>query len=76
MNFQDTQIGQQVVRSKGGYVVGRTGEIIERDEDNNRVRVAWSGNAKTWVAVNSIEPTFLPYDIIRIPGRCPKYRRS
>jgi hypothetical protein len=64
MNFQDTQIGQQVVRSKGDYVVGRIGEIIDKDEIKNRVRVAWVGENRTWVSVNSIEPTFIPYEII------------
>lgn len=64
MNFQDTQIGQSVVRSKGDYVVGRTGEIIDRDEDKQRVRVAWKGYNKTWVAVASIELTMFPYEII------------
>lgn len=67
MNFQDTSIGQQVVRSKGDYVVGRIGEIIERDEIKNRVRVAWQGKyPRTWVSVDSVEPTFIPYEIIPI----------
>lgn len=76
MNFQDTQIGQQVVRSKGDYVVGRIGEIINRDENKNRVQIAWGGNTKTWVSVNSLEPTFIPYDIVTIPGKWPKYIRK
>lgn len=67
MHYQDAQIGQQVVRSKGDYVVGRIGEIIAKDEDKNRVRVAWEGNTRTWVSVGSVEPTFIPYEII--PGK-------
>lgn len=39
MNYQDTQIGQSVVRIKGNEAVGRTGEIIDRDEQKNRVRI-------------------------------------
>lgn len=66
MNYQDAQIGQEVVRSKGDYVVGRTGEIIDRDETKNRVRVAWKGENKTWVSCDSVEPTFIPYEIIRV----------
>lgn len=82
MNFQDVQIGQQVVRSKGDYVVGRIGEVIEKDEVNQRVRVAWAGETKTWVSVNSVEPTFIPYEITPIyenkKGRAiwPKYVRK
>lgn len=64
MNFQDAQIGQEVVRSKGDYVVGRIGEIIEKNEEKQRVRVAWQGENRTWVAVTSVEPTFIPYEII------------
>lgn len=80
MNFQDTAIGQSVVRSKGDYVVGRTGEIIDRDENRQRVRVAWQGENRTWVSVGSIELTSTPYEII--PGNpevirsYPKYKRK
>jgi hypothetical protein len=83
MNFQDTQIGQSVVRSKGDYVVGRTGEIVKRDEQKNRVRVLWSNGPKTWVSCKAIELTFIPYEII--PGTYnpetgkrvyPKYRKK
>lgn len=76
MNYQDAQIGQQVVRSTGDYVVGRTGEITAKDELKNRVQVAWSGETKTWVSVNAIQPTFIPYEIIRVPGKWPKYVRK
>lgn len=64
MNFQDTQIGQQVVRSKGDYVVGRIGEIVSKNEIKKRVQVSWKGNSKTWVSVFSVEPTSIPYEIL------------
>lgn len=76
MNYQDAQIGQQVVRSKGDYVVGRIGEVVAKDEIKNRVQVAWGGETKTWVSVNSVEPTFIAYQIIREQGKWPKYIKT
>lgn len=76
MHYQDVQIGQQVVRSKGDYVVGRIGEVVNKDEAKNRAQISWSGNTKTWVSVNAIEPTFIPYEIIKIDGKNPQYRRK
>jgi hypothetical protein len=75
MNYQDVQIGQQVVRSKGDYVVGRVGEVVAKDEIKNRAQVAWGGNTKTWVSVKSLEPTFIPYEIIRQEGKWPQYKK-
>ncbi len=59
MNIQATQIGQEVVRSKGDYVVGRTGTILAIDYDKNRVQVSWG----SWVKVDAVEPTSIPYQI-------------
>ncbi len=58
------ELGQQVVRSKGDYVVGRIGIIIEIDNQKNRARVDWIDNPKTWVSFTVIEPTSIPYYII------------
>lgn len=57
-------IGQEVVRSKGDYVVGRKGPVVEIDEVNGRARVAWNeGGGRTWVKFDVIEPTSIPYEI-------------
>jgi hypothetical protein len=66
-------IGQQVVRSKGDYVVGRIGNIMAIDTEKNRAQVEWSGETKTWVSFGSLESTSQPYEIIRVPGKFPKY---
>ncbi len=63
MNVQDASIGVRVVRSKGDYVVGRTGEIIEVDTDKKRVRVQWCINGRTWVKVDSVELESVPYEV-------------
>ena len=55
------KIGQEVVRTKGDYVVGRVGIII--DIENNRAQVKWDGNGTSKVALNSIELTSIPYEI-------------
>ena len=54
-------IGQEVVRTKGDYVVGRTGFILAIE--NNRAQVKWHGCAISKVALNSIELTSIPYEI-------------
>jgi len=63
MNTTPT-IGTEVVRSKGDYVVGRTGLIVAIDLDKNRAQVAWKGETKTWVSFKAIEPTSIPYKIL------------
>lgn len=63
MLSQDAKIGIRVVRSKGDYVVGRTGEIIEIDNEKNRVRVDWNEGTRTWVAIGSVELESIPYEI-------------
>jgi hypothetical protein len=60
MNIQNATIGLEVVRSKGDYVVGRVGNIIDIDTEKNRVKVSWG----TWVSVSVVEPTSIAYQII------------
>lgn len=60
MKIENATIGLQVVRSKGDYVVGRVGNIIDIDTEKNRVKVSWG----TWVSVSVVEPTSIPYQII------------
>ena len=62
MNIQDAKIGQEVVRSKGDYVVGRVGIIIAIED--NRAQVKWELCATTKVSLNAIELTSIPYEII------------
>ena len=69
------KIGQEVVRSKGDYVVGRIGSVIDIDSEGNRARVAWEGDSRTWVSFGSLELTSIPYEIVRGASRYPKYRR-
>lgn len=63
--MKNATIGQQVVRSKGDYVVGRIGNVVAIDAEKNRAQVEWNGNTKTWVSFGSLEPTSTPYEIIR-----------
>ena len=66
--------GEQVVRSKGDYVVGRVGTVVEIDPIKSRARVKWDGaNPTTWVSFSVIEPTSIPYKIEKIPGKYSKY---
>lgn len=74
MDFKKAKLGLEVVRSKGDYVVGRTGNVIELDDIKKRVRVQW-GNLKTWVKVEAVEPTSIPYEIISYYNN-PKYRNK
>ena len=55
--------GQRVVRSKGDYVVGRVGAIVEIDTEKQRAQVQWDGETKTWVAFASMELESKPYRI-------------
>lgn len=48
-------IGMEVIRTKGDYVRGRTGQIVAIDHDKQRVQVAWKGSPKTWVKFDVIE---------------------
>lgn len=81
MNYQDVQIGQQVVRSKGYYTIGKVGKVVDVNEKKQRACVAWAGENKTWVSVDVIEPTIIPYEITAISERknggvvWPKYKR-
>jgi hypothetical protein len=63
MNTKNIQIGNQVVRSKGDYVVGRVGIVITIDNEKNRVQVEWD-TITTWVSIDAVELTSIPYEII------------
>lgn len=62
------EINQEVVRSRGDYVVGRIGIVVALDSAKRRAQVAWNNNPKTWVSFDSIEPTSIPYEIYRPEG--------
>ena len=80
MTTANFQIGQEVVRSKGDYVVGRIGNVVAIDLDKNRAQVYWNG-ITTWVSFTSIELTSIPYEIIapykkdKYTWTNPKYKR-
>jgi hypothetical protein len=63
MTNSNIQIGTEVVRSKGDYVVGRVGIVIAIDAEKNRAQVKWNGCAISKVALASIELTSIPYEI-------------
>ena len=69
------QITQEVVRTKGDYVVGRVGKIIAIDAEKNRAQVEWYNAPKTWVSFTAIELTSIPYEIDRSTRTYPKYKR-
>jgi hypothetical protein len=56
-------IGQEVVRSKGDYVVGRIGIVADLDLQKGRAQVEWNSDPKSWVSFASLEPTSTPYEI-------------
>ena len=72
MKIANLKIGKKVVRSKGDYVVGRTGIVIAIDSKKNRAQVSWNGETKTWVSIEVIELISIPYTII--PGFYDKKR--
>lgn len=63
MSVNKIELGHEVVRSKGDYVVGRKGTILALDMTARRARVDWYGETKTWVSFDSIESTSIPYKI-------------
>ena len=67
------QTGQEVVRTKGDYVVGRVGKIIAIDAEKSRAQVEWYSAPKTWVSFTAIELTSIPYEIDRCTRA--KYKR-
>ena len=69
--MKNAEIGQEVVRSKGDYVVGRVGTIIAIDAEKQRAQVSWG----SWVKFDVIEPTSIPYEIVETK-RFPKYIRK
>lgn len=58
------KVGDEVVRLKGDYTVGRIGKVLEIDHENNRAQVKWLYYPKSWVSITSIELTSVPYKII------------
>lgn len=75
MKIEEVKVGFQVVRSKGDYVVGRKGIILSTRLDHlgrNQVQVMWDSGPKTWVNINSVELTTIPYAIV-LGGKYPKY---
>jgi hypothetical protein len=75
MTNSNIQIGTEVVRSKGDYVVGRIGKVIAIDTEKNRAQVEWIGSNKSWVSFTSLELLSTPYEIDRKTGKFPKYKR-
>lgn len=73
MTQTNATVGQEVVRSKGDYVVGRIGNIVAIDSEKNRAQVQWKGYTKTWVSFNALEDTSNAYEIVRTAGKWPKY---
>ena len=75
------EIGQEVVRSKGDYVVGRIGKVVAIDSEKNRAQVSWNGDTTTWVSFTALELTSIPYEIIpsyqkdKFTWTNPKYKR-
>ena len=59
MKAEDLKIGLKVVRSKGDYVVGRLGTIVEIVE--GRARVDWEEAPKSMVKADVIEDASKPY---------------
>lgn len=68
-------IGAEVVRSKGDYVVGRKGTIINIDSVKSRAQVQWYGETKTWVKFDSLELTSIPYQIVPAKPTCKRTGR-
>ena len=68
--MKNITIGTEVVRSKGDYVVGRIGIVIEIDAEKNRAKVEWNNGPKTWVKMEVIEPTSIPYEILPAKPMC------
>lgn len=73
--MKNVKIEQEVVRSKGDYVVGRVGTVISIDSEKRRAQVKWKGQTTTWVSFDSIEPTSIPYEIVKT-NRFPKYQQK
>lgn len=68
-------LGTRVVRSKGNYVVGRTGSVISVNEERDRLLVNWDGEKKSWVSVTVVELESTPYEIVQRDGKWPLYRK-
>jgi hypothetical protein len=73
--MKNITIGTEVVRSKGDYVVGRRGIVIAIDTEKNRAQVSWHHETKTWVKIEAIEPTSIPYEILPARPTCQRTGR-
>ena len=69
------EIGSEVVRSKGDYVVGRVGRVIALDTEKNRAQVEWYTASNSWVKCECLELTSIPYEIVIGKGMCRKTGR-
>ena len=58
------KIGDEVVRTKGDYVVGRIGIVIDVNLKDKRAKIDWYGETKTWVSFGSLALKSIPYKII------------
>lgn len=65
-------VGQEVVRTKGDYVVGRIGIIKAIDTVKRRAQV--DCGIKTWISFDSLACTSIPYKIVQGQSRWPKYQ--
>jgi len=70
------EIGSEVVRSKGDYVVGRTGRVIALDTEKNRAQVEWYTASKSWVKCECLELTSIPYEIVPAKPTCKRTGRD
>lgn len=52
------KVGVNVVRVSNDYTNGRTGPIIEIDEQKQRARVEWSEGPRTWVSFSNLVAEF------------------
>ena len=77
MKIEDVKIGMEVVKSLPKYdcLNGRVGDIVDVDNEKQRVRVQW-WNMRTWVKVANVEPTSIPYEIKYIEGNGKVYMRK
>lgn len=73
--MKNIEIGNEVVRCKGDYVVGRIGIVVDIDTVKNRAQVQWYNESKTWVKLEVIAPTSIPYEILPARPTCQRTGR-
>lgn len=76
MKLEDVKIGMEVVKSGPKYDIlnGRMGDIVEVDNEKQRVRVKWY-NMCTWCKVSTVGPTSIPYEIKQVTRKNGCYGR-